>query len=88
MTSRITPVDDDPESGPSDTQSNHNINWLNIDNPPGVAAGQPPLLIGPDPLPSRGFLLRETPTGWTDLESQDYPNLLFGGGPGSVPPSA
>jgi hypothetical protein len=77
--SALIAVDDDPESGPSNTQGNENINWLNIDNPPAVAAGQPPLLIGPDPFPSRGFLLRETPVGWVDLQSQDYPNQLFGG---------
>jgi hypothetical protein len=82
--SALVAVDDDPESGPSNTSSQHNLNWLNIDNPQAVAAGQPPLLIAPDPLPSRGFLLRETSAGWVDLESQDFPNLLFGGGPGST----
>jgi hypothetical protein len=44
-----------------------------IDNPESPAAGQPSLLIGPDPLPVTGYLLRETAAGWEDLENQAYP---------------
>jgi hypothetical protein len=44
-----------------------------IDNPPSPATGQPSLLIGPDPLPVTGYLLRETAAGWEDLENQAFP---------------
>jgi hypothetical protein len=72
----LVSVDDDPESdpsGPDDTL------YQQIDNPPAVALGQPPLLVGPDPLPSHGYLLRETSTGWIDQEHDDYPNQSPGG---------
>ena len=32
-------------------------------------------MIGPDPLPISGYLLRETAAGWQDLEQQAYPNV-------------
>jgi hypothetical protein len=48
--------------------------WLTIDNPVAPGFGQPPVQIGPDPLPVSGYLLRETPNGWQDLEHQAYPN--------------
>jgi hypothetical protein len=35
--------------------------------------GQPPALVGADPLPVSGYLLRETAEGWEDLEDQAYP---------------
>jgi hypothetical protein len=72
----LVSVDDDPESdpsGPDDTL------YQEIDNPPAVALGQPPLLVGPDPLPSHGFLERETANGWSDQEFEDYPNQSPGG---------
>jgi hypothetical protein len=43
-----------------------------IDNPPGPPLGQYGQLLGPDPLPGRGFLLRETASGWHDEEDEDY----------------
>ncbi len=72
----LVSVDDDPESDPSGIE---NTLWQNVDNPPASAAGQPPLLIGPDPLPSHGFLVRETANGWADQELNDHPNLFTGG---------
>ncbi len=58
--------------------SNPNSNKLileSIDNllPPGF--GQPPGLVGPDPLPYTGYLLEETAEGWRDLERQAYPSV-------------
>ena len=69
----LVSIDVDPESDPS---GEDNELWQEIDNPPAVAFGQPPLLVGPDPLPSTGFLLRQTATGWTDEELDDFPNAL------------
>jgi hypothetical protein len=46
-----------------------------IDNPPSVGLGEPSVLIGPDPLPVSGYLLRETAEGWQDLEQRAYPNV-------------
>jgi hypothetical protein len=48
--------------------------YLQIDNPPGTVPGQPSAYIGPDPLPGTGYLLRETASGWEDLEHQAYPD--------------
>jgi Transglycosylase SLT domain len=48
---------------------------LGIDNPPAPGFGEPAALIGPDPLPASGYLLRESPEGWEDLEQQAYPNV-------------
>jgi hypothetical protein len=50
--------------------------WLRTDFPPASGFGQPSTLIGPDPLPVSGYLLRETPSGWQDIEHQAYPNTL------------
>jgi hypothetical protein len=43
-----------------------------IDDPPGPPLGQYGQLLGPDPLPGHGFLLRETASGWHDEEDKDY----------------
>jgi hypothetical protein len=47
---------------------------LGIDFPPTSGFGQPATLIEPDPLPINGYLLRETATGWQDLEQRAYPS--------------
>jgi len=72
----LVSIDIDPGTDPNGPAS---ILWQDADNPPPVAPGQPPLLLGPDPLPSQTFLLRETASGWSDQELDDYPNE-FGGG--------
>jgi hypothetical protein len=38
------------------------------DVPPPSGSGQPPFLPPPDPLPSTGYLLRQTASGWEDME--------------------
>jgi hypothetical protein len=38
------------------------------DLPPPSGPGQPPPYLPPDPLPSTGYLLRETSSGWVDME--------------------
>jgi hypothetical protein len=43
-----------------------------IDDPPGPPLGQYAQLLGPDPLPGHGYLLRETTSGWADEEGEDY----------------
>jgi hypothetical protein len=44
-----------------------------IDVPAPEAAGQPPTLLGPDLLPDAGYLLKETPNGWEDMEHAALP---------------
>jgi Transglycosylase SLT domain len=66
----LVSADLDSISNPNNTTDD----FLNIDNPPAVGFGQPGALIGPDPLPVSGYLLRETPSGWQDLQEQAYPN--------------
>lgn len=56
---------DDPNSSPL---------YEEIDNPPGPALGQYGTQLGPDPLPERGYLLRQTAGGWQDQEDLDYPD--------------
>jgi hypothetical protein len=46
---------------------------LKIDQLPEPGFDEPLGLVGPDPLPVSGYLLRETPEGWEDLEDQAYP---------------
>lgn len=50
--------------------------WLKSDSPQGGGLGQPTPLDEPDPLPVSGYLLRETATGWQDVEHQAYHNPL------------
>jgi hypothetical protein len=60
-----------------DSASNPNNStdfFLNLDNPPPAGLGQPFAYVGPDPLPVSGYLLRETASGWQDLENQAYPS--------------
>jgi hypothetical protein len=49
---------------------------LEIDSLLPPTFGEPPGLVGPDPLPGTGYLLRETAEGWQDLEHQAYPTVL------------
>jgi hypothetical protein len=65
----LVSIDLSPESNPNDAS---NL-FLNIDALPPAALGQPLGLIGPDPIPATGYLLRETGEGWQDLEQQAYP---------------
>lgn len=46
-----------------------------IENPPGAVPGSYGVLLGPEPLPDQGFLLRETAGGWQDVEHNAYPQL-------------
>jgi hypothetical protein len=57
---------------------NGSLTYEGIDNPPGPALSQYPVLLGPDPLPEDGYLLRETATGWQDQEDRDYPTPYAG----------
>jgi hypothetical protein len=52
---------------------NNNPLYEKIDNPPGPTLGQYGELLGPDPLPERGYLLRETAAGWQDEEHEAFP---------------
>jgi hypothetical protein len=57
---------------PGDDPNNSPI-YEEIDNPQGPALGEYGELLGSDPLPEHGYLLRETSTGWQDEEHQAYP---------------
>jgi hypothetical protein len=46
-----------------------------IDNPPSPAQGAYGNLLPADPLPTTGYLLRETAGGWRDEEGEAYPVL-------------
>jgi hypothetical protein len=65
----LVSIDLSPESNPN---GGSNL-FLNIDTLPPPSLGQPPGLVGPDPIPATGYLLRETADGWQDLEQQAYP---------------
>ncbi len=67
----LASVDLASASNPNDT----NKFIFDIDSPPAPGFGQPGLVIGPDPLPVSGYLLRETAEGWQDVEGQAYPNV-------------
>ncbi|HEV3071635.1 MAG TPA: lytic murein transglycosylase [Solirubrobacteraceae bacterium] len=70
----LVSVDLDGTSNP-----NNSVHYIfEIDNPPAAGFGQPGVLIAPDPLPISGYLLRETASGWQDLQEQAYPNLTSG----------
>jgi hypothetical protein len=47
--------------------------YQEIDNPPGPALGQYGVLLGADPLPVHGYLLREDTEGWKDEQHDAYP---------------
>jgi hypothetical protein len=60
--------------------------FLGIDAPQEPGFGQPPTLIGPDPLPVTGYLLRQGASGeWEDLEQQAYPLSLDGTNSSDLP---
>jgi hypothetical protein len=65
----LVSIDLSPESNPNGSSKL----ILNIDALPPPVLGQPPGLVGPDPIPATGYLLRETADGWQDLEQQAYP---------------
>jgi hypothetical protein len=52
-----------------------------VDVPRPTAPGHPPAFLGPDLLPDSGYLLRETASGWSDMEHQALP----AGSPGDMP---
>jgi hypothetical protein len=70
----LVSIDVDGLGNPNQNGGSGGNPWLTIDNPVAPGFGQPPVQIGPDPLPVSGYLLRETPAGWQDLEHEAYPN--------------
>jgi hypothetical protein len=44
-----------------------------IDLPPPSVAGQPPVFLPPDLLPNSGYVLKETASGWVDMEHEALP---------------
>jgi hypothetical protein len=68
----LVSIDVDPLSNPNNEQRF----ILEIDTIPPPVLGQPGGLVGPDPLPVTGYLMRETSEGWQDLEQQAYPSVL------------
>lgn len=41
--------------------------------PPAPAGSRPPVLLGPEPLPASGYVLKETADGWVDMEHAALP---------------
>ena len=66
----LVSIDIAAESNPN----NPNKLILDIDNLPPTGFDQPLALVGPDPLPVRGYLVRETAEGWQDLQQAAYPS--------------
>ncbi|MDR9373103.1 hypothetical protein Q5424_28655, partial [Conexibacter sp. JD483] len=56
--------------------------WQAIDNPQAPTLGEYGILLGADPLPQRGYLLRETGDGWQDLQHDAFPAAASGDLPG------
>lgn len=50
---------------PYPIQSSVEYLWTDVPQTP-IPEGAPPFRVGPDPLPTTGFLLRETADGWRD----------------------
>jgi hypothetical protein len=76
----LVSIDADATSNPNGSPI-----YEELDSPPAPALGQPPLLLGPDPLPVSGYLLREGDGGWQDLENQALPQPLPSGGNQDLP---
>jgi hypothetical protein len=76
----LASIDTGGESDPGDS-----LVYELIDNPAGPAFGPYGQLLGPDPLPTRGFLLRERAGGWQDLQDEDWPATILGEGPADFP---
>ena len=67
----LVSIDLSPLSNPNNPEPG---SILELDQIPPPIAGQPAGLIGPDPLPVTGYVVRQTAEGWQDLEQQAYPN--------------
>jgi hypothetical protein len=72
----LVSIDADELGNPNENAPGSANPWLKVDVPVPPAFGQPPPLLEPDPLPVSGYLLRETSSGWQDLQHQAYPNPL------------
>ncbi len=72
----LVSIDLDRISNPNSLEEGELI--LGIDSLLPPTFGEPPQLIGPDPLPGTGYVLRETAEGWQDLEHQAYPGVPTG----------
>lgn len=66
----IVSVDLDPELRPF--IDSDNSPWEQ-DIPAPTGPGEPPPLIGPDPLPDSGYVVKETAEGWRDMEHEAFP---------------
>jgi hypothetical protein len=71
----LVSIDADSLGDPNQTSQGSN-RWLKADTLAAPGFGQPPALLEPDPLPVSGYLLRETASGWQDLEHQAYPSVI------------
>ncbi|HME01540.1 MAG TPA: hypothetical protein VKG38_00735 [Solirubrobacteraceae bacterium] len=72
----LVSIDLDERSNPNALEDSGSI--LETDSLLPPTFGEPPGLVGPDPLPGTGYLLRETAEGWQDLEHQAYPGVPSG----------
>lgn len=69
----IASIDLDRSLDPGLTDGNLTHGPFKGDVPASTGAGQPPPFIPPDPLPDSGYLLKETSSGWVDMEHEALP---------------
>jgi hypothetical protein len=69
-------IDADSLGNPNQSASIASNQWLKADVLVVPGFGQPPAQPEPDPLPVSGYLLRETSSGWQDLEHRAYTSPL------------
>jgi hypothetical protein len=69
----IVSMDLDEKLNPEHFDGNLRESPFRGDVPPPAGAGQPPPFLAPDPVPNSGYVLRETATGWSDLEHEALP---------------
>lgn len=75
----IASVDLDRSLDPGLTDGNLTHGPFNGDVPVSTGAGQPPPFIPPDPLPDSGYVLKETASGWVDMEHEALPTRTGAG---------
>ncbi|MGA9875060.1 MAG: hypothetical protein WBQ21_04555, partial [Solirubrobacteraceae bacterium] len=74
----IVSVELDRALNPGEADGNLQHGPFAGDVPPATGAGQPPAFLPPDPLPDTGYLLKETASGWVDMEHRALPVMQGG----------
>jgi hypothetical protein len=82
----IVSIDLDDKLNPNYYVPLHEGPWKE-DEPPPSGSGEPPFRSAPDPLPDSGYLLKETGSGWEDMEHMalEAPSTSNGSRTGDMP---